>query len=88
MILSDKAILTEIANNHIVIEPFRPECLGSNSYDVHLSKYLAIYKSHILDAKKHNEIEEIIIPPEGYILQPGTLYLGATEEYTETHRQC
>ena len=87
MILSDKAILAEIANNHIVIEPFRVECLGSNSYDVHLSKYLAIYKNHILDAKKHNEIEEIIIPAnEGYILQPGTLYLGSTEEYTETHR--
>ena len=87
MILSDKAILAEIANNHIVIEPFRIECLGRNSYDVHLSQYLAIYKNHILDAKKHNEIEEIIIPAnEGYILQPGTLYLGSTEEYTETHR--
>ncbi|HNL08667.1 MAG TPA: dCTP deaminase [Chitinophagales bacterium] len=86
MILTDTTILAEIANGTIIIEPFKPECLGTNSYDVHLSKYLAIYKNHILDARKHNEIEEIIIPPEGYVLQPGTLYLGATEEYTETHR--
>ncbi|MEL7064457.1 MAG: dCTP deaminase, partial [Bacteroidota bacterium] len=24
-------------------------------------------------------------PAEGYVLQPNTLYLGVTEEYTETH---
>ncbi|MEO1385590.1 MAG: dCTP deaminase, partial [Bacteroidota bacterium] len=30
-------------------------------------------------------IEEIVIPAEGYVLQPNTLYLGVTEEYTETH---
>ena len=85
MILSDKRILDSIKNNQIVIEPFDRKCLGTNSYDVHLSKYLAVYKDDILDAKKHNQIEEIIIPEEGYVLQPGTLYLGVTEEYTETH---
>lgn len=86
MILSDKGILAAIDRNDIVIEPFRAECLGSNSYDVHLSKFLAVYKHHTLDAKRHNEIEEIVIAAEGYVLQPGTLYLGSTEEYTETHR--
>lgn len=85
MIFSDKKILASIASNDIVIEPFSRECLGTNSYDVHLSKYLAVYKNEILDAKKHNEIEEIIIPEEGFVLQPGQLYLGVTEEYTETH---
>ncbi len=85
MILSDKAILEEINKGSILIEPFKKECLGSNSYDVHLSKYLAVYQDRVLDAKKHNTIEEIIIPEEGYELQPNTLYLGVTEEYTETH---
>lgn len=37
-----------------------------------------------LDSKKENETIEIIIPEEGYILEPGILYLGETEEYTET----
>ncbi len=86
MILSDKQILKEIEKGHILIEPFRKECLGTNSYDVHLGRYLAIYKNHILDARQHNEIEELFIPPEGYIIQPGTLYLGVTEEYTESHK--
>lgn len=69
----------------IVIEPFDQNCLGTNSYDVHLSRYLAVYVDECLDAKKHNKIKEIIIPPEGYVLEPGKLYLGVTQEYTETH---
>ncbi len=86
MILSDKKILEAIEAGDIVIEPFRRECLGTNSYDVHLGKWLARYKDHILDARKHNPIEYIEIPPEGFVLHPNTLYLGVTEEYTETRR--
>ncbi len=85
MILSDIEIKKCIERKEIVIEPYDPACLGTNSYDVHIGKYLAVYKDEILDAKKHNKIEEIIIPEEGYVIQPGTLYLGVTEEYTETH---
>ena len=85
MILSDKKILEALADGNIVIEPFRAECLGTNSYDVHLGKYLAVYRDHVLDAKQHNPIDLFEIGPEGFVLQPGTLYLGVTEEYTETH---
>jgi len=85
MILSDKRILEEIENERILIEPFLPECLGSNSYDVHLGKHIATYKDRILDARKHNQIDLMIIPEEGMILYPDMLYLGVTEEYTETH---
>ena len=85
MILSDKRIMEEISKNTIKIEPFLRTCLGSNSYDVHLGKYLATYNDTLLDAKKHNEITHFEIPGEGYVLMPGQLYLGVTEEYTETH---
>ncbi len=85
MILSDNQIQAALDNGEIVIEPFRPECLGTNSYDVHLGKYLAVYKDRVLDARKHNQIDEFEIGQEGIVLQPGTLYLGVTEEYTETH---
>ncbi len=85
MILSDKKILTAIENGEIVIEPYDRKSLGTNSYDVHLSKYFAVYEAEVLDAKKHNTIREIIIPEEGYVIQPGVLYLGSTLEYTETH---
>src|SRR5690242_21606052 len=85
MILSDKRILEEIEKGTIKIEPYRRECLGSNSYDVHLGRYLATYREHILDAKKHNLIDYFEIPEEGFVLYPHIFYLGVTEEYTETH---
>ena len=85
MILSDQKILEALESGKIVIEPFRRECLGTNSYDVHLGKHLAVYTDKILDARKHNQIRHFEIPEEGLVLEPGTLYLGVTEEYTETH---
>lgn len=84
MILTDIQILEEIEKGTIKLEPFNRECLGTNSYDVHLGKYLATYKDRIIDARKHNEIDHFEIPAEGFLLQPNTLYLGVTEEYTET----
>ncbi len=85
MILSDTRILEEMQKGTIVIQPFNLEFLGSNSYDVHLGKWLAVYEDKELDAKKHNTIREILIPEAGMVLQPDMLYLGVTEEYTETH---
>lgn len=84
MILADSQILEAINRGLIKIEPFNSQCLGSNSYDVHLGATLGLYKDDVLDAKKHNTIEFLSIPPEGYVLQPNELYLGVTQEYTET----
>ncbi|MDA0713340.1 MAG: dCTP deaminase [bacterium] len=86
MILTDEKILAAIKSGEIVIEPFSPNALGTNSYDVHLGKTLACYDDHVLDAKKHNRITQFTIPDSGYVLDPDKLYLGVTEEYTETHK--
>jgi dCTP deaminase len=85
MILTDTRILASIEAGLIVIEPYDISCLGTNSYDVHLSRFLAVYDDPIIDARKHNSVTHFEIPEEGIVLQPGTLYLGATVEYTETH---
>jgi len=85
MILSDSQILREIKRGTIVIKPFHRRHLGSNSYDVHLGKWFAMYKEEILDARTHNRVRHFTIPPTGIILVPSKLYLGVTEEYTETH---
>lgn len=84
MILSDKKIMEGIEAGQIVIEPFDRDCLGTNSYDVHLGKWLACYEDEVLDARRHNKIRHFEIPEEGFVLRPGTLYLGVTQEYTET----
>ena len=80
MILTDTSILAEMAKGTIVISPFDRKNLGSNSYDVHLAKHLAVYRSDILDARVHNEIDHFHIPDDGLILLPHRLYLGVTEE--------
>jgi dCTP deaminase len=85
MILTDRQILEEIETGRIVIEPFNRDYLGTNSYDVHLGKYLGTYQERVLDARKHNKIDVFEIPEEGFVLQNDTLYLGVTQEYTESH---
>ena len=75
MILSDKQILEEIKNKNIVLKPYDRKCLGSNSYDVHLGEWLAVYKDEVLDAKAHNKVNYFKIPKEGHILHPTKLYL-------------
>lgn len=85
MILTDQEILDCVEKRSIVIEPFRRECLGSNSYDVHLGANLAVYRDGVLDARAHNLVDHFLIPPEGFVLQPNELYLGVTQEYTESH---
>lgn len=85
MILSDAEILAAMDRGEIVVEPFDRDRLGTNSYDVHLSKHLATYRNRVLDAKEHNKIDHFEIPAEGFVLEPQINYLGSTIEYTETH---
>ena len=84
MILTDLAILKAMEEGDILVEPYNRNCLGTNSYDVHLSKYLACYIDDIIDAKRHNHVEHFEIADDGIVLNPGKTYLGSTLEYTET----
>lgn len=40
----------------------------------------------VLDAKREQSVRVHKIGPEGFVLVPGKLYLGVTQEYTETHK--
>ncbi len=86
MVLTDKRILEEIKTENIVITPFDKKYLCSNSYDVHLADTMAMYKDDILDVRRHNKlVSSKITDDHGFLLLPGRLYLGVTQEYTETH---
>ena len=80
MILSGKFIEEEVKAGRIIIDPFVLESINPNSYDFHLGDTIKVYKENILDAKKLNEVETITIPSEGYLLEPGKIYLGHTVE--------
>jgi len=83
MPLSDAAILDAVEHGEISITPWRVGCLQPNSYDLHLGSSLLVYTERILDAKRESMTREIPIGTEGFVLQPGELYLGVTEEHTE-----
>ena len=84
MILSSEEILRR-QENDLRIDPFDPDRLNPNSYNLSLHNELLVYEEIILDAGSPNRYRRIEIPAEGLILQPNFLYLGRTVEYTETH---
>ena len=79
MILTDLAILKAMEKGDILVEPYNRNCLGTNSYDVHLSKYLACYIDDIIDAKRHNQVEHFEIADDGIVLNQENA-LGSTLE--------
>lgn len=83
MILTGNEIINRL-NKEIFIEPFNLQQINPNSYNLSLANELMIYNEEILDPKRNNMVEKIIIPEEGYILEPNKVYLARTVEYTKT----
>jgi dCTP deaminase len=71
-------------NDQIIIEPFDPDRLNPNSYNLRLHDELLVYEEVVLDVASPNRYRRLEIPPEGFTLQPNMLYLGRTVEHTET----
>ncbi len=80
MILTGSEIARERSNGNITIEPFTPEQVNPNSYNFRLGKTLRTYEQMPLDARRTNAFQEIEIPDDGYVLEPGRLYLAHTIE--------
>lgn len=83
MILSGHKIKS-LLNSNIIIDPFDDSCVNPNSYNLSLHNELLVYENMPLDMKVDNPVTHITIPEEGLELQPNTLYLGRTVEYTKT----
>lgn len=83
MILSGKEIKKRLGKE-IHIEPFEEQQLNPNSYNLRLHNELLVYENDILDMKQENKAKQMVIPPEGLVLEPNRLYLGRTLEYTKT----
>jgi dCTP deaminase len=84
MILTDTDILSAMKAGHIRIEPFDKSRLGSNSFDLTLGEHLLVYNEEELDCAKQHHTKRFSIPEEGFVMQPGELYLGVTQEKTTT----
>ncbi|MEQ8210598.1 MAG: dCTP deaminase [Lacipirellulaceae bacterium] len=83
MILSGREIERRMGDE-IVIDPYDPEKLNPNSYNLSLHNELIVYEEVVLDMAKANRIRRIEIPEEGIVLSPNQLYLARTAEKTVT----
>lgn len=80
MILSGLEIKKQVRQNRIHIHPFIEEHINPNSYNYRLHEKLLQIVDRPIDPKKEPEFLEITIPENGFLLQPGQLYLGSTFE--------
>jgi len=80
MILTGTEISENVKNGSIVIDPYCQDNVNPNSYNFRLDRYLKVYRQFPLDPKINNEYDVIEIPDDGFVLQPGTLYLANTIE--------
>jgi dCTP deaminase len=86
-LLGDRAILWAMAAGELAVEPFDPARLGPNSLDVTLSEHLAVFDladGEELDVRRPTPVRRLVIPPEGFRLVPGVLYLGSIRERVRT----
>jgi dCTP deaminase len=80
LILTGPEITTAVHDGRIRISPFSVDQVNPNSYNVRLGETLLMYADEVVDAYAPNPTRSVTLGPEGYVLQPGQLYLGHTVE--------
>lgn len=85
MILTGPEIEAAVADGRLRIDPYDPDQVNPNSYNVRLGDTLITYAEPVIDAYSHNPTRvQRIDPDHGFVLQPGELYLGHTQERVGT----
>jgi dCTP deaminase len=77
MILTGPEIVAAHRTGDITIDPFDPESVNPNSYNYRLDHRLIRLQANAAGELQRSHHE---IPPQGFLLEPGSLYLGATQE--------
>lgn len=83
MILTGPEILEQRARGRLSIDPFEPSQLKPCSYTYRLGPQLGVPD---LESGGKIAFSTVDIPPEGYVLQPGRMYLGHTLEVLGSDR--
>ena len=86
MILTGPQIVSSVEDGSIAISPFELGLVNPNSYNIRLGATLVTYADGVIDALRPNPVEQTEIGPEGFVLQPGELYLGHSVESVGSDR--
>ncbi|WP_312180006.1 dCTP deaminase [Arthrobacter sp.] len=86
MLISDRDIRAEIADERIVLDPYDPGMVQPSSVDVRIDRYFRLFDNHkyahidpSLDQPDLTRLVEVA-PDEPFILHPGEFVLGSTYE--------
>lgn len=80
MILTGEEIKKQVALGRLHISPFLEQNVNPNSYNYRLGSELLEIIDTVIDPKSEQQFHRIRLTEDGYILQPGRLYLGSTVE--------
>ncbi|MFC5665177.1 dCTP deaminase [Kitasatospora misakiensis] len=80
MILTGPEIAAAVRDGRIRITDYTDAQVNPNSYNVRLGDTLTVYAEEIIDPHRDNTTCTRHIGADGYVLQPGELYLGHTVE--------
>lgn len=76
MILTGSEIMRALLEGDLSIDPFSPKELNPNSYNYRLGTELLCVSGGV-DLRSTRSLH---VPRDGYLLEPGNLYLGVTRE--------
>lgn len=77
MILTGRRIVEAVRKGTIVLRPFDRAQINPNSYNYRLGSKLKVFERL---ERARPVFTERVIPEEGFVLRPGTMYLGHTLE--------
>ena len=86
MLISDRDIRAQIADERIVLDPYDPAMVQPSSVDVRIDRFFRLFDNHkyahidpSLDQPDLTRLVEVA-PDEPFILHPGEFVLGSTYE--------
>lgn len=84
-ILTRDELLREIKAGNIEIDPYKEECVGPGSIDLHLGNEFRVFRKlhsiyHVTDHSDFNDITEVKKVNDCFVLMPQETVLGITVE--------
>jgi dCTP deaminase len=80
VILTGPEITKAVSDDRIRIDPYSPDQVNPNSYNVRLGDTLLTYTDEVVDAYRANPTSATRLDEQGLVLRPDQLYLGHTVE--------
>ncbi|MCP1446319.1 dCTP deaminase [Pseudomonas sp. GGS8] len=78
MILTRQKIIEAVSNGDITISNFDSDRVNPNSYNYLLGEEIKFYTGCMTNGQP--EFETVQMTDDGYVLHPGAMYLGVTDE--------